>query len=115
MIESYQIKCLVQERIVSKRCKSICTMGEPDSVPLIDLSSFSEEASHDAQKEASKALCDACHTHGFANIVGHGLSSERLNDSFTFLTKLFDLPHHEKTKAPHPPSSIPIEAIQRLV
>lgn len=81
--------------------------GDVHSIPTIDLSSFKPDGSKDERAKASQSLYDALHTLGFANLIGHGVSDSLLQDAFSWSKKLFDLPHDEKMKAPHPASSIP--------
>ena len=77
------------------------------SIPIIDLASFGPGGSHDERAKASQALYNACHTLGFANIIGHGVSDALLQEAFHWSKKLFDLPRDAKMKAPHPASAMP--------
>ena len=77
------------------------------SIPIVDLSSFVPGGSDEERVKASRELYDACHTLGFANLVGHGISDALLQEVFGWSKKLFGLPHEDKMKAPHPPSSVP--------
>lgn len=77
------------------------------SIPTVDLSSFAPGGEAEERANASQNLYNACHTLGFAYITGHGISPALLQDAFRWSKKLFDLPHDEKMKAPHPESAIP--------
>ena len=76
------------------------------SIPLIDLSLFSTGTPSQRQK-AAKSLTEACQTLGFAYITGHGISPSLLQEAFAWSKKLYDLPHEEKMKAPHPAAPMP--------
>ena len=76
------------------------------SIPVIDLSPFLLDKSEHTQN-AAKKFVNACHDLGFVYIRGHGISSDLLQEAFDWSKKLFDLPHEDKMKAPHPASSIP--------
>ena len=78
-----------------------------DTIPIVDLSSFASGGSSEQRIKASRQLCDACTILGFANIVGHGISDGLIDETFAWSKKLFDLPHEEKMKAPHPAAAIP--------
>jgi isopenicillin N synthase-like dioxygenase len=77
------------------------------SIPTVDLSSFAPGGETEERAKASQNLYNACHTLGFAYITGHGISPALLQDAFRWSKKLFDLPHDEKMKAPHPEGAIP--------
>lgn len=79
-----------------------------NSIPTVDLSSFTTEASSDAaRQEAAKQLARACHLNGCVGITGHGVPSELLKKGFEVAERLFDLPMEEKLKAPHPRGAVP--------
>ena len=77
------------------------------SVPVIDLSPFTRGTDREERKEAAKALTGICQTHGFVQILGHGVPDDLVQEAFRWSKKLFDLPHEEKMKAPHPAGPIP--------
>ena len=83
------------------------SLKSDQSIPLVDLSSFTHEGAPEARVKASLEFCNACRRFGFANIIGHGVSESMLQEAFSWSKKLFDLPHEEKMKAPHPASSMP--------
>ena len=76
-------------------------------IPLVDLSPFTHEGAPETRVKASRDFCNACRNFGFANVIGHGVSESMLQEAFSWSKKLFDLPHEEKMKAPHPASSMP--------
>ena len=87
-------------------------MGEaspaPFTVPVVDLSPFTS-GSDDPKKrqDAAKAFTSVCQSHGFVQVVGHGIPEELVHEAFAWSKKLYDLPHEEKMKAPHPAGPMP--------
>jgi isopenicillin N synthase-like dioxygenase len=79
----------------------------PSTIPVVDLSPFSSSSDAEHRRKAAQDFTDACRRLGFVTVVGHGVSSERLAEAFSWSKKLFDLSHEDKMKAPHPPSNIP--------
>ena len=75
--------------------------------PIVDFSPFTAHGSAESCHKAAEELIKACSEHGFVAITGHGVSDELLEEAFAWSKKLFDLPHEEKMKAPHPAGSIP--------
>ena len=78
-----------------------------ESIPIVDLSSFAPGGSPKDRKRASQQLFEACSVLGFVNIIGHGMSDTAIDEAFTWSKRLFDLPHEEKMKAPHPVGPVP--------
>ncbi|MCJ1399540.1 hypothetical protein MMC11_002742 [Xylographa trunciseda] len=79
---------------------------EEPTIPVVNLSPFfAGEA--EQQPQAADKLAEACQNLGFVVIIGHGISSELLNEAFDWSRKLFELSHDDKMKAPHPASSVP--------
>ena len=76
-------------------------------VPVVDLSPFTQASNPEKRKEAAKDLTSKCQSHGFAQIVGHGVPEDLVQEAFCWSKNLFDLPHDEKMKAPHPAGPIP--------
>lgn len=72
------------------------------TIPCIDLSPISNGGSREEVLKASQSLFEALKQFGFANVAGHGVSDELLAEAFAWSKKLFDLPHEDKMKAPHP-------------
>lgn len=60
-----------------------------------------------SQDAACKALVDACHRWGFVRLRNHGVPKQLLDDALAMQERLFNLPHEEKMKAPHPPGFMP--------
>ncbi|KAI9670003.1 MAG: hypothetical protein M1831_007039 [Alyxoria varia] len=81
--------------------------SQSSSIPVIDLSAFTRNGSTAERLKAGKALCDACHRLGFANIAGHGLPDALVEEGFQWSRRLFDLPKEDKMKAPHPDTFLP--------
>ena len=77
------------------------------SIPVVDLSPFTRGGSLEERQKASKSLCKACEDIGAANILGHGIPASLIEEAFSWNKKLFDLPHDEKMKAPHPAEPMP--------
>ncbi|KAK4210213.1 Clavaminate synthase-like protein [Rhypophila decipiens] len=81
-------------------------------VQTVDLSAFttsnSDVSTLDRERvHAAKDLVEACRTQGFVKIRGHGLTQAEVDDAFTWVKRLFDLPEEEKLRAPHPPGNMP--------
>ncbi|KAI1113734.1 oxidoreductase-like protein [Nemania sp. NC0429] len=80
-------------------------------IAVIDLSPFVNNLSRPdpdlRQLQAACALVEALHSHGFVQITGHGVSQQEIEEALAWTKTLFDLPHAEKMKAPHPPGPIP--------
>ena len=77
------------------------------SVPVVDLSPFSQGSDSERRIEAAKALTGVCQSHGFVQVIGHGTPDDLIQEAFGWSKKLFDLPHQEKMKAPHPAGPVP--------
>lgn len=88
-------------------------MTSPSAIPTVDLSPFTGDEKDgrpftDTDREnAGKALVAACHSLGFVNITGHGLTKPEISQAFGWVRRLFDLPLSDKMKAPHPPTAMP--------
>ena len=86
-------------------------MAQTSRITTINLALFQgylpSQPPSKAQIETAKALVSALSDLGVVYLTGHGLSGKRLAEAFALSKKLFDLPHEEKMKAPHPPTSIP--------
>ena len=78
-------------------------------IPTVNLAPFTTPSTHsDADRIlAGKAFVAALHRYGFVKVVGHGLAKDEVDSAFEWNRKLFDLPHAEKMKAPHPPGPFP--------
>jgi len=83
------------------------TIDLPSTIPVVDLSPFSSGSNAEHRQKAAQDFTDACRRFGFVTVVGHGVSSERLAEAFSWSKELFNLSHEEKMKAPHPLSNIP--------
>ena len=86
--------------------------GTPDAavvVPTVDLSAFANPASSSPEDRlaAGRALVAACHRFGLAKVKGHGIAQAELDDAFSWVKRLFDLPLDDKMKAPHPAAPMP--------
>ncbi|KAI1764458.1 thymine dioxygenase [Hypoxylon sp. FL1150] len=76
--------------------------SEQDAIPVVDFSAWSNGSSDDKRHLAQK-LTEACRQVGFAYIINHGVSSNALDEAFSWSKKLFDLSEEKKMLAPHPP------------
>ena len=76
------------------------------AIPIVDISAF-VAGSPKQQQQAADQLTEACRTLGFATITGHGVSPKILQEAFDWSKRLYDLPHEDKMRAPHPPGSMP--------
>ncbi|KAH9905786.1 Clavaminate synthase-like protein [Xylariomycetidae sp. FL2044] len=81
------------------------------TVATIDISAFTagpEQSVSDGDRtKAAQLLVEALHGFGFAKITGHGVSKHELDEAFTWVKRLFDLPYDDKMKAPHPAGPMP--------
>lgn len=75
----------------------------PVSIPVIDFTAWSNNASKEERHATSIQLVKACEEVGFAYIINHGVSQDLLDQAFAISIQLYDLPQEEKMKAPHPP------------
>lgn len=73
------------------------------SIPIIDFAAWTSNASKDKRFALSTGLLRACKEVGFASIVNHGVPQCEVDEAFAISKRLYDLPHEEKMKAPHPP------------
>ncbi|KAL8162538.1 hypothetical protein V2J09_014027 [Rumex salicifolius] len=62
-----------------------------ESIPVIDVSDWDDP-------EAAKSICDAAARSGFFQIVGHGVSTEALDEVKGAVHRFFELPTEEKVK-----------------
>ena len=75
------------------------------SLPVIDLSGFSDNSLQKKKVIATEAV-DACETHGFFYVRGHGISKQTFDDAKRVALKFFRMPSTYKkqvhiTKVPH--------------
>ncbi|KAK0633916.1 hypothetical protein B0T14DRAFT_467157 [Immersiella caudata] len=79
------------------------------TIPTVNLTPFTAPSTHsDADRIlAGKTFIAALHRYGFTKVSGHGLSHDEVDAAFEWNQNLFDLPHNEKMKAPHPPGPFP--------
>lgn len=83
------------------------THSENHAVPIIDISAFVRDGDSKSITYVARQLADKVSLNGCIGISGHGLSDSALSEAFAMTKKLFDLPHSEKMKAPHPDGPIP--------
>ncbi|KAK9418794.1 hypothetical protein SUNI508_07814 [Seiridium unicorne] len=85
--------------------------GGAGNIATVDLSPFTAPAenpsTHSQRLKAGQDLVEALHRLGFAKVTGHGLSRDEINEALEWTKRLFDLPEHDKLKAPHPPGPMP--------
>lgn len=105
-------------------------MSTTPSIPIIDFSPFTnptsttttttttsnsscrpsqqqqeQEEKEEKQKLVAKELISACKSVGFAYIINHSVSKERILEAFSWSEKWFALSSEEKRLAPHPAGS----------
>lgn len=73
------------------------------SIPIIDFTAWTHDASEEQRHAVSVELVRACKEVGFAYIVNHGVPQDTLDHAFAISKRFYDLPREEKIKAPHPP------------
>jgi isopenicillin N synthase-like dioxygenase len=78
-----------------------------NSVPVVDLSAFTEHRDLESRRRAAQELALKGHANGCVGIMGHGMPRDMLEQIFAMTKKLFDLPYEEKMKAPLPESRTP--------
>lgn len=79
--------------------------AQPDpgsSVPVVDLSKWTEDSAPEQRLAIAKQLVNACRQVGFVQIVNHGVDPGLVAEAFEWSKALFNLKHEDKMKAPHP-------------
>ena len=74
-------------------------MGSLDveNIPTIDISPFvSSHASQESFDKVVHAVCHACTTYGFFQLVGHGVSRESQAEVLECAKRFFELPMEER-------------------
>jgi isopenicillin N synthase-like dioxygenase len=79
------------------------TPSTPVSIPVIDFDAWTKNGTEDQRHAVSAELVKACKDVGFAYIINHGVPQSTIDQAFAISKQLYDLPHEEKMKAPHPP------------
>ncbi|KAI0482649.1 Clavaminate synthase-like protein [Xylariaceae sp. FL0804] len=78
------------------------------NVATIDITPFIDtRSSRDERTKTGKDLVEALHGLGFVKITGHGVSKQEVDEAFSWVKTLFDLPYEEKMQAPHPAGPMP--------
>ncbi|KAI0490581.1 Clavaminate synthase-like protein [Xylaria cf. heliscus] len=81
------------------------------AIATVDLSPFVDNSGvvllDSDRLQAGRTLVEALHDFGFAQVIGHGISQQEINEALAWTKTLFDLPYADKMKAPHPPGPIP--------
>jgi isopenicillin N synthase-like dioxygenase len=73
------------------------SVAATSALPTIDISEFlSPQATDKARQEVIDAVSDACHTYGFFNLKGHGISTSELAKAFDANKAFFALSDEEK-------------------
>ncbi|GAP83968.1 putative thymine dioxygenase protein [Rosellinia necatrix] len=84
---------------------------EARDIPTVNLAPFlgspDQPQPGSSRSRAGRALVEALHGLGFAQVIGHGVSQREIDEALGWAKALFDLPYHHKMKAPHPPGPIP--------
>ena len=71
-------------------------------IPVVSFAAF-RDGDKATRTKIGKLVVDACHSVGFVSITDHLISPSRLDESFAWTKKLYDLSEEDKAKAPHPP------------
>lgn len=74
-------------------------------IPVVDFANWKADASLEDRKKVAEELVSACKSVGFAYILNHGISPERLAEAFSWSKRFFELPTDQKLQAPHPDGS----------
>ena len=82
-------------------------MASQRTIPVVDLSAAIQEATSAQGQNTMENLHKICQHLGAVTIKGHGIPQELLSEAFSWSTKLYNLPHEHKMKAPHPKGPIP--------
>lgn len=72
----------------------------PKMIPVVDFGQWNSAGPH--RLHTARAIVDACQKVGFVYIINHSLPESLLDEAFDWSRRFFDLPEHEKLKAPHP-------------
>ena len=78
--------------------------AEASRIPVVDFAGWGE-GSKQQKKVIAMQLADACRVVGFAYIVNHGIPSTKIQETFAWSKKFFDLSREKKMMAPHPNGS----------
>lgn len=73
----------------------------------MDLSAFTTGSDIAARRATAKKLAESCHPNGCVGITGRGVPRDLLTQTFDMARIFFELPAHEKRKAPHPKGPVP--------
>ena len=72
--------------------------------PVVDLEGFFKGDQVSTQR-AVRLIRDACSTHGFFQVINHGISASLCRDAFDFTDSFFKLPAERKLRARRRPGS----------
>uniref|UniRef100_A0A6N2LTI6 Fe2OG dioxygenase domain-containing protein n=1 Tax=Salix viminalis TaxID=40686 RepID=A0A6N2LTI6_SALVM len=73
--------------------------------PPVDLEGFFE-GDDEATKQAANIIKDACLSHGFFQVINHGVDPDIIRDAENYMDHFFMLPSPEKLKARRKPGSL---------
>ncbi|KAK2731314.1 hypothetical protein FQN55_004773 [Onygenales sp. PD_40] len=79
--------------------------GASMRIPIIDFSNWKPESTQEERMKVAQDIVSACKTVGFAYIINHAISPDRLAEAFAWSKKFFDLTPEQKLRAPHPEES----------
>ncbi|EEH17985.1 hypothetical protein PABG_00548 [Paracoccidioides brasiliensis Pb03] len=80
--------------------------GASAHIPVVDFSRWVPENTPEERMKVAKEIVSACQNVGFAYIINHAISPERLAELFAWSEKFFALSAEEKLQAPHPEGSL---------
>ncbi|KAF2483460.1 thymine dioxygenase [Neohortaea acidophila] len=75
------------------------------TIPIVDFSKWIHGKNQADRLVVARQITDACRSVGFVYLTNHGLSQDRVDETFTISKQMFALPLEDKMKAPHPPGS----------
>lgn len=81
--------------------------GKASEIPIVNISAFITGEDLAARKDTARELAEKCRLHGCLGIVGHGIPSNVLEQAFSMVHDLFDLPLPAKLQAAHPEGPTP--------
>lgn len=83
------------------------TNGISQHVPIVNFGPIVSNSDEGSRKKAIQDFADAIKINGCVGIRDYGTSPQFIKDVFGMTKRLFDLPHDEKMKAPHPKGGSP--------
>ncbi|KAI9686105.1 MAG: hypothetical protein M1822_004089 [Bathelium mastoideum] len=82
-------------------------MSSQPPLPIINITALTGQGTPTQRREVFEDLHQICRKFGAVVITGHDFPETLLQEAFHWSERLYNLPHEEKMKAPHPPEPIP--------